>query len=310
MNQKILSKKTAFFVFGLSSGLIIVCGLFIYSNLRADLLYNQAIAAAKPIPPQELERYYHKALSLLSRAIEVNKSNPDYLAAKADYMLMAIDDNLMSELLIDDSKIEELYKTALKLNPINFEYHLKLGWFYLNRDIRKAEAELTKAAKLYPSDYQPYFYLAQYYLKQKNRAAALTNLFLASEVASRYTFRTEIKEISSDLIGLGFDNQEKKMEFTVYPQTNEFNFKQEGLPQLAIALEFKLYTDNPQAQVSLYKKGLFYSRFKGLPIGPELSVHEFSLSSFPSGTYLDDFIIKTDLGSSIEKLIIRKPAPD
>jgi len=286
--------------------LIIYLGSFVYYNLRAELLYERAVNRLKPTEAATLINYYRNKLGLLSKAIRFNKNNADYLVSKADRLTTAVEDELKSELSIVDSEIEDLYKSAIKLNPINFEYHLKLGWFYVDKDEQRAEAELSKAVQLYPTDYQPYLYLARFYLKTRDRKSALTNLLLSFNYSSRHIFSKEIKDIESDLIGLSYNREKRGVEFTIYPKADEFDFKKEGLPHRKMPLEFKAYVNNVEERIALYRKGVFYADFRKLPVAPELSIHEFALDALPKDTYLDDFMIKTNFGSPIEKLEIIK----
>jgi len=336
MNQKVLNKKATLLV---AMFLIIYCGLFVYSNLKAKELYDQAVNLDKPIARSGLKNYYRNSLSLLSAAIKVNKANADYLTAKADQMLMAIDDGLKVELSISDSEIEDLYSRAVKINPVNFEYHLKLGWFYVGRDDKKGEAELIKAVELYPKEFntylylikyyfqkgsevelikavelypekpEPYLYLAKYYFSQRAEKKAFQNLlsFLHYEIRepSRHEAMKELMaeiENSSQFI---YDWDAKKIGFTAYPQSDDFDLKREGYPHLKIGnLRFIVHAKGGAGKITLYEGDAPYANFEKRELNPEFSIYRFHFRKFEADGYLDDFKIKIDPTILIDKMEI------
>src|SRR3989338_6803849 len=173
MVEKNLTQKNSTFAIFLTMPLSIYCLLFIYSNLKADSFYAKALNLKKPTAVHEIEKYYRDSLDFISAAIKFSNNNPDYLAARADSLFMVMEAGLKEQLSARDSEIEYLYKWAMKLNPVNFEYHLKLGWFYLGRNGQKAEEELIKATELYPTDINVYRYLTKYYFLKNDKGGLI-----------------------------------------------------------------------------------------------------------------------------------------
>ena len=320
--------------------MIVCCGLFIYSNLRAELLYEKTVKINKPTIRSELKNYYRNTLSLLSEVIRFNKNNADYLVSKADYLVMAGEDGLKTELSIADSEIEDLYSRAVKLNPINFEYHLKLGWFYANRDDETAETELKKAIELYPKNFDVYLYLVKYYsqkgfeeelvkavklypqkpeshlylmkhyLEKKDEEKAFWSMASFLHYIKNQTLKpTIIKDFEqaiAKLPNIFVSYQKNFIQLSIYPETNKFNFKEADFLHDKINLTFKVYLRGNREAVSLYRGSFLYANFE--EIGPVFgqTVYQLVLNKFSSSSYLDDFEIRTGPNCSIEKIEILK----
>jgi tetratricopeptide (TPR) repeat protein len=338
MNQKIINKKSKPFILIPVIFLIVYCGLFIYSSLKSELIYEKVVKINRPAVRSELESYYRNTLSLLSEAIKFNKNNADYLVTKADYLVMAGDDGLKVELSIADSEIEDLYSRAVKLNPINFEYHLKLGWFYADRDDEAAETELIKAIELYPKNFDVYLYLIKYYsqkgfeeelvkavklyprkpeshlylmkhyLEKKDEKKAFWSMvsflhYIKDQVLKHATIKDFEQEIAN-LPNIFVSYQKNLIQLSIYPGTNKFDFKEADFLHDQINLTFKVYVRGNREVVSLYRGSFLYANFEELSPVFEQTVYQLLLNNFSASSYLDDFEIRTGPHSSIEKIEI------
>jgi tetratricopeptide (TPR) repeat protein len=305
MKEKTFNIGVIYFILFFSIIFAILCFFFIFSNLRANLLYEKAIIQEKPTVKSEKIAYYRKIFSLLSAAININRGNADCLVKKADYILEALDEDLGETLMINEKESEDLYKKAIALNPFNFEYHLKLGWFYVNKNNPEAEEELSRATKLYPTNSQVYLYLCRYYLKNKNEKAAFNGFILALNYAERKQRPKLINEMEKefqDLPYLSLNKKRKELKFIAYPQNEEWNFKKEGFAHAKITLSIKVYVKEPLVDVNLYKDSHSYGYFRYAENAEGINSYELILNSFPLDTYLDDFRIKTNPPSTIEKI--------
>ena len=299
-------KRYALIAIGIAS--IFYFSLFVINNLRADNLYNKAVSQEKHSVDSEKIDYYAQILSLISKAIEYDKDNSLYYATKADYILLALSEGLENELTINEREAEKLYIKAVELRPTDFEYHLKLGWFYLERNDKKAEEELILATKLYPTGYDPRFYLMEYYVKNKNGKQIFNNLLLISHSSKYWTNKifNELGREINNIPQIKFDNALGELKFEFDYNGNEFDLKKEKFPHAQIPLKFKVYIKNEKDEAMLYRGYLPYANFKKIETTPELSVYELYLNEFSSDVYLDDFKITTKLYSPIQKIEITK----
>jgi len=141
MKEKIFDKGKRF-ILVISLAVIAFSIWFVVSYLLAQLLFEKADTKKKPTLKLEEIRYYKQILPDISKAINIRKDNFEYYNKKADLFRWAIDDGLEHELNIRRNDIENLYLKAIKLNPLNFEYHLKLGLFYAAIKDQRAKREL------------------------------------------------------------------------------------------------------------------------------------------------------------------------
>ena len=185
---------------------------------------------------------------------------------------------------------------------------MKLGWFYAERKNKQAEEELKKAIALYPMNHQAPAYLVKYYLKQDNSASAFNAIvsYLHNRENQAYRLWKEIKDVLSRIPNLSMDYMVKKVKLIAYPATNEFHFRKQGFGEIRIPLKFKVFIEEPQVEVLLYINDSAYVVFPKVEIVPGVFMHELYLDSFPEGAYLNDLAIKTDSGSSMERIEIIK----
>jgi len=308
MKERILAPKERYFLFVLVV-VITFFSCFISSHLIAHLLYKKALHCKKPTLTSEKVSYYSEVVALLTRAIRFNENNADYKAKKANYLALAWDDGFGAKLAINEKEIEQLYKEAIRLNPINFEYHLNLGWFYVNRDAAKAEEELLKAVSLFPTDYQIYLYLYRYYSQSKKEDCAFANLISALYYARNISWRTVMDEAKSqiqNLSGFLYDEKAKELKFTACPLSYEFDFKKRCFSCLALPLNIKIYIKKGLADIRLYKDNSPCASFKFKGNTGEFDIYELNLELASLGTSLCDFKIKVDPPSAIEKIEFTK----
>ncbi|MBP7087710.1 MAG: tetratricopeptide repeat protein [Candidatus Omnitrophica bacterium] len=282
---------------------------FIVSYLSAQLLFEKANIKKKPALKSEAIRYYKQIFPYLSKAIAIRKDNSEYYNKKADLFRRAIDDGLEQELNINRNEIENLYLKAIKLNPLNFEYHLKLGLFYAAQGDRRAERELLKAKFLYPKNKQIYIYLCQYFLANENYQGVISSLISYFSLSSEgYWFRAivkeELKESLADFSQLILDGENQELRLIIHPDSSEFNFEDKDLPQEKILLKIRVYIRDFEDKVVFYRQGFLGQDLKTIPNAAEFSVYELDLGLLSPREYLSNFSIKTKNNSAIDKIEI------
>jgi tetratricopeptide (TPR) repeat protein len=198
-----------------------------------------------------------------------------------------------------------MYEKAISLNPLNYEDHLKLGWFYANKgQMQRAQVELQKAVELYPTNFQTYVYLGKYWLKAKNQNLAFNNFILAFYLG-RFNWPNIMRSIKEDIVNLDFfslDEIRREFKLITYPQEASFSFKKQGFIHKQIPLKIKVYVKKGAQEVSLYRNKDAYHSFHWLNSTQELDIYELILESFASNVYLDDFEIRTNPLTNIEKI--------
>jgi len=282
---------------------------FIFSNLKADTFYKRAISQEKDALGEEKTDYYRKVFASLAKAIKLNKSNPVYSSTKADLIVQALDDGLGKELSISQDQAEKLYIKSVQLKPTDFEYHLKLGWFYVGRDDEKAEKELIKTVGLYPTGYEIYFHLMKYYIKRKDEESVFKNFLLTTHYCQPNWFPIfkDLARKTKKFKRIAVEYRPKwSVKFIYDLNDEEFNLRDEGFPHLQIPLKFKVYTKEKHDEVFLYKGHVPYLRFEKVEDVEEVSVFELSLDDFPKNVYLDDFKIRSKMYSSLDRVEVIK----
>ncbi|MDD5194302.1 MAG: hypothetical protein PHQ96_01340 [Candidatus Omnitrophica bacterium] len=306
MQEKFLNKKQSNLVFGFSLAIIALCVLFIVSSLGAELAYNSASSKVYPTLASERFSYYNNVLTLVASAASRRKDNSQYLAKEADYFFKAVEEGLGPILHLDESKIENLYRRAIQLNPLNYQYHLKLGWFYAQtKKTQAAEEELIKATELYPTDAQAYLYLGKFYLKNKREWLGFKNLLIAFYHSVEHW--QIFDEAQTDMIGLSQVSSDRAghfMRYIFYPLRSTFDFKEEGFPPLTIALNIRVYMKDSPEEVALLYRAIHYQNFKKIESSEGYNVYEFLLNTFPPKTDLSNFSIGTKPSSLMEKVEI------
>lgn len=308
MKEKIFNKKEKLYFFTIVIFIIFICGFIIASSLKANLEYARAISLKAPTPISERANYYSRLFSIFTKAINLERDNSDYYAKKAGYILEAIENGLGEELFISGEDARVLYEKAITLNPANFEYHLKLGWFYIDKNTGRAFEEISKAVSLYPTNYQIYTYLAEYYLMQGDSIKAFNNAIL-SFYFSGYKWWKVAQQLGDNIKGfpdLSLNNGVRQFKLIIDCNASKLNFKDKGFMHVRIPLEIKAYVVDPQTKVAIYQGKSFYGDFKKAGVKQEYTIFEFNLGYFPEGAYLDDFEIKTEDYSIIEKVEIIK----
>jgi hypothetical protein len=312
-------KKHTFTTIGLYgflfAGLIAVAVsfLFITATLRAASCYKQARRLRKPQLQSEKVNYYKRIFSLISKAARLNPDNADYHVAKADYLMRAIGDGLKEELFIKAGDIEDSYLKAISLIPANFFFHLRLGWFYVQYNDKKAEETLKQAGQLSPNDYRSYLYLSQYYFENKEETEGFFNLILSAHYAhveNRFNelgkVRKQIEHHIKDLSLVSPTRHFQAVKYTLYPEDFKLDLKQEGFPHEKIHLVFRVYTQDPSAKVGMYRRHIRFGDFKRVDLPYDYIVYEFELKEYPASAYLDDFSIGIEGASTMDKVEILK----
>ncbi|MEM7816906.1 MAG: hypothetical protein QXZ20_03260, partial [Candidatus Aenigmatarchaeota archaeon] len=215
---------------------------FIFVNLKAVIIEQKI--DLKKVPSVKLEKidFYKRNIYLLNNLISLIPQNAEYLIKKADCLRMAMDDGFKELFSIQDKEIEELYQKAIFLNPLNFEYHLKLGWFYIDKDTNKAKKEFLSSIELNPTDFHPYLYFSIYHLKNKDGKQAFINIISALyfKASPQKIIEEVIPQIKDDL-NLVFDDKKRELKFVAFPKEEIWDFKKEGFPQIKIPINIRVY---------------------------------------------------------------------
>lgn len=299
--------NTLFLIF--AAAITVMLAAFIIINLKGYLGYEKLSNATIPQPAAEKIDYYNQAVSLISQSIELDRLNSDYAAFKADLLAGLSGDDLYLAGDIRKKEIEELYLKAISLNPVNFEYHLKLGWFYAQINENKAAQEMQKAIELYPSYYRNYMYFSKYYLKNKKEKEAFSSLLLAIYRANGRTWRKIMEEMTDDLkksTAFSYDEVNRQLSFFVAAPGEGLDFKKYGLPHINIPLSLKVYVSvqtNPE--IFLYKNNMLFGHFKKIASKGEMNIYEFNIAP-NADIYLDELAIKTSPVQAIEKVEFMK----
>ncbi|MCM8831371.1 MAG: hypothetical protein NC918_04195 [Candidatus Omnitrophica bacterium] len=296
MREKIISKNTFYIFFGAITILFIFCLHFILSYLKAQFFFQEALS--KNLVEVELEKIniYKEIFSLLDKSIFLCNLNSAFYEKKADFILKAFEENLGNELFVEEKDVETLYKKAINLNPLNYVYHLKLGWFYFKQNnLELAQKYLSSARLLYPTDYQTYFYLISFYFANRKEWEGFKELLYFVYFMKENVFQllNSLKEKISVLSYLSVDQNLRLIKFSFLKNFN-FDFKDLGLPNLKLPLTIKVYAKKNLEQIALYKGYEFYSEFKNLGN----NTYELELDK----KYLDDFNIQVAPPSEVEKI--------
>lgn len=305
MKKKIIKGRGLWFLFVTAIVMTLFLSSFVISFLRSEYFYKKSQIESRPYLKSEKLNYYVKVLYYIDKAINSRGDNAEYYAAKADYLLSAADDGLKEELSIDKEEIEYLIKSAIRLNPTNFKYYLKLGW--LNKDKEKgiAEGQLLKAAGLNSMEPQVYLFLARYYNRKKDFKNAFHNLMLFF-CYSEYSLREQLNRMKEELkedTPLSFDKKTGRMKYTVIVGDREFDFKNEGFLHISTPLRPVVYADKPSGEIGLYKDDILCGKFESRGTGKDnISRYALGTHYLPPGIYFDELKIKAAPPLVIEKI--------
>jgi hypothetical protein len=295
--------KALFFIIAL---ILILFSFFIYNHARASILYDKFISAIKPSPGPAEILYYKDELYLIAEALRFSKDNANYYADKANTLFTASSRGFKQTLGIKKAEIESLYKKAIKLNPVNYQYHLNLGWFYAQAGKKNlAEKELTAASQLFPTNFQIYFYLAKYYLSNKKEKIAFGNLLLTFYYAPPFYWLRicpALREYLSTSSHILLNEKNREMRYVVFPLRHNFDFRNQGFPRRVVPLKIKIYLRNPVENATLEYKGYSFKAFSWQGVEAGYDVYETTLDSFSSRSSFDDFRIATNPSVNIEKI--------
>ncbi|MCM8787739.1 MAG: hypothetical protein NC935_06790 [Candidatus Omnitrophica bacterium] len=296
MREKIISKDIFYIFFGAITILFIFCLHFILSSLKAQLFYQEALS--KNFVEVEVEKIniYKEIFSLFDKSIFLSNLNAAFYEKKADFILKAFEENLNNKLFVEEKDIETLYKKAINLNPLNYAYHLKLGWFYFKQNnLELAQKYLSKAHLLYPTDYQTYFYLINFYFTTKKEWEGFKKLLYFIYYMKDNTYQL-LNSLADKISGLSLISVDKNLRLIKFSFLKNFdlNFKNMGLPHLKLPLIIKVYAKKDLVKLALYKGYEFYNEFKN--IGN--NIYELELDR----NYLDDFNIQITPANALEKM--------
>ncbi len=284
--------------------------LFVSCQMRARVLYRKTLSIVEPSERFVKLEYYLDIFNILSSAINCSKGNADYYIHKARFYEKAIDEDFSQELGIDNSDVRDLYAKALRTNPLNYTYHLYLGWFYRDTYPVLAESELKKSARLDQYNPEGYLYLAKFYLQQGDVWRGYINLALALQYleGDRYKRVANIIWNISDEIRktpeVSLGNGVVKYSFPVY--TYIFDFRDQYVPRSPIKIRVRVYVKEDPQEVILANQYIQYDKFKLIEKTPEFTVYQYNLSRLPRDILFKDLSIKTLTYSPIEKIELIK----
>jgi len=305
MKEKNFDTTLTFIFSGLAFFLVLLL-FFVYVNSRADMFYSKLDFITEPSIEAAKLDYYRTVIMLTSQALQYNGSNASYWEKKADYLVAALDAGLKEPLAINSIDVENLYKKAISLNPINYECHLKLGLFLANKGNKKlAEEEFLKAVELHPTNFMTYLYLAKYYIRNQDEKEALGNLLLAlcySPKFNWYTFNNIMKDDIVNLKAISLNEREQELKYVIFPAAEIFDFKSQKFPHRQIPIKIRVYAKRPVSAISLNYNGLLFRHLHWKEAVPELDVYELDLDAYPPHIYLDDLLIVTNPSAVIEKI--------
>ena len=283
----------------------VLAGIIIF-NLKAYIIYEKVLNMKLPVVKIERINYYNVANALMLQAIKLDKLNAEYLTLRADLLFGLLNEELSGASDIKKKEIENLYIKAINLNPINFEYHLKLGWFYTQINETGAKDEIQKAIELYPSYYRNYLYFSKYYLKNQEEKEAFNNILLMFYHGSNISWRIIMDEIKEDLkssAAFSFDEKKKQLSFFVLMPGPELNLKKYGFSHINIPLSIRVHMRNSaKPEVLMYKNNILSGHFKQAASGDETDIYEFNIEPAMTDIYLDELAVKTIPPQTIEKI--------
>ena len=294
-------------VFLLGMGVVVLLtSIFLFCNLMGELNYNKAISLEEPKFKEAKKDYYEKVFSFLNKAIFFNSLNSRYYIEKADFLLKSEEEGLLNSLGLKTSEAEFLYKEAVRLNPLSFVEHIKLGWYYRKNNPSLAEEELLKAVELYPKDYQPYFYLSLYYFIQKKEIAGFKNFLIAYYYHARRFSKERIKELISCLSNnphIYYNPKRRQLQYIYNTQRDRVFFEDLFFPEVKVPIRIEVFLQNSQVEVLLLaKKGNFSQSFLKKVMKNNVFYYTF-LREYPSHLSLKDLYIETNPFFPLQKIV-------
>ena len=265
----------------------------------------------EPYLKKEKIDHYVRILSYIDRSIALQEENAEYLSAKADYLLGAIDNGLEDEIPLEEREVANLFKGAMKLNPLNYEYHLKLGWFYRMTEEEAALSSLSRSRQLYPTEAQVYLYLSRYYIIRDDAGKAFSNILLCF-YHSGPAWRKMLDALWPDigrLPQMSLNEEEKRFTFTLPVGSDEFYFKKEGFPHARLGMRMRIYTNKTESdgEVVLCNDRDFSVEAERVYRRTEdFNIYQHYLGTEPGDVYLDELIIRSAPPLVIEKIEFSK----
>ncbi|MDD5584130.1 MAG: hypothetical protein PHV55_03640 [Candidatus Omnitrophica bacterium] len=305
MKEVILDSRSKYLLLGFCSVVVLCSIFFIISSLHAGFLYTQASSISSPSIGSEKRGYYRKVISLISQAIALRSDNSQYYARKGDFLWKATEDGLGEAVFRDQREIENLYMKALRINPLNYEYHLKLSWlYYTQNNSAAAQGQLMKTVDLYPADSQVRFYLSRYYFAKHQEWLGFKNFVLSLHYAigDRTAMAYEMLEANKKLTLTSTFIDRFAAYYVAFPNSYEFDFKEQGWPHERIPLHIKVFAKDVLGDIFLYRGYAPYRNFKKISAADGYDIYELTLDFFPPKTYLDEFRIIANSSASIGKI--------
>ncbi|MEI8349349.1 MAG: hypothetical protein WCI77_04260 [Candidatus Omnitrophota bacterium] len=307
MREKIFETKMLYWLSSIVILAIAVCACFLYTNTASMFLFEKAVNHKKTALDYAENDYYTTVLSFLTKAIAYHNGNAEYIVLKADTMLQASGEGLANALVIKDDEIEGLYRQAIDLNPINWEYHLKLGYYYAQKENPHAEGELLRAAQLSWKNYKPHRYLAQYYIQKQDYKKAFNHMILFLAYANQWERVRDYFKLLSDTIPIKAEVHSKwgdmSIHFVAYPGASDFKLHAYGFPYEKVPFKIIAYLNKPLTTVKLYRNNSFYADFRWIGEKENMNMYQLELGISSADPYLDELLIKTGPQSLIEKIV-------
>lgn len=292
-----------------------LCLVIVIQNYQAKKFFFRAIKREFPTIEIEKVPYYKETILLLSRAIELNKSNAEYIIKKADFLTYALKDDVGQDLNVNPTHIEDLYLKAISLNPIDFLYHFELGRFYMQQDrMKEANNQFFEAIDLNKN--QPILKqrLGYYYLELSKKAFAedkewqgMKLLMLAATLIKEQAywekdFVPALEELAEEYNNLSYHKSWRGLTYTIVVDKNSYDLYDLNVPYSHVSLLIRVYIKDPVQDVILYKNGKVFGSF----IKRKDNMYEISTELFSENNYDTTFRIEPYPQAIIEKIEIVK----
>jgi hypothetical protein len=305
MTEKNVTTNLRYLIGGIGI-LIMMLLLSVYAGLLQVSTMDRSVTVQEASErPNEKIMYYKNLAGDLQQLQIKEPANADYYARNADCLIEISGIKEKTTPPSISKEIEELYLKALALNPLDFEYHLKLGWFYETSQAQGHQDQLEKTIELYPTDYQGYLYLARHYLRHGDEQKAFANIVLSTYYTGAWGHYKErvVREVTADLPTgslLQFETN-NILSFTMPFQGRELDLKKYGFAHIQpMFFTVRVTAGKNLEKIIVRNNGVQHV----VPPTPQDSsaVYELNLSQlYPEG-FLDEFTVKVIPEEALEKI--------
>lgn len=283
--------------------------LLLYTHIgisRVAAIEHTLLSAGKPEARSEKAVYYNDLSKSLERLRALEPLNADYIVRYADCLLESSGLGGRGNPIAPALEIQDLYTKALVLNPLNFEYHLKLGWFRETRGIKDAQEELIKTIELYPTDYQGYLFLARHFLRHGDFRKGFINIVQSVYYTGGHGPYLErvFGEAALDLnavAALQFDRDHVAI-LTIPFREKKLALKEFGFPHVRPRFfTIKVFAPGAVEKIIFDNSGTQYLVKPDVQAPPE-GLYQLELDKIFPGAYLDELVLTVSPEGAAEKI--------